>query len=60
MYGRKHLSVQYWGLAYQDYIMKANMMGSVHGPAQSPYELWTGRKPDLVKLPWHMSHWRSR
>ena len=51
MYGRKHLSVQYWGLAYQDYIMKANMMGSVHGPAQSPYELWTGRKPDLVKLP---------
>ena len=27
------------------------MMGSVHGPKESPYELWTGKHPDLVKLP---------
>ena len=51
MYGKKHLSVQYWGMAYEDYLMKANMMGSVHGPKESPYQLWTGRKPDLLKLP---------
>ena len=51
LYGKSHLSVQYWGLAYQDYIDKANLMGSVHGPTQSPYELWTGQKPDLDKFP---------
>ena len=31
--------------------MKANFMGSVHGPSQCPYELWTGKHPNLVKLP---------
>ena len=31
--------------------MKANFMGSVHGPPQCPYELWTGKHPDLIKLP---------
>ena len=51
LYGKPHLSVQYWGMAYSDYIMKANMMGSVHGPTVCPYELWHGRKPDLLKLP---------
>ena len=51
MYGRRHLTVQYWGMAYEDYIMKANLMGSVHGPTQSPYELWTGKHPDVLKLP---------
>ena len=25
-------------------------MGSVHGPAACPYELWTGKKPDLLTL----------
>ena len=30
MYGRKHLTIQYWGLAYQDYIMKANMMDNAY------------------------------
>ena len=51
LYGKSHLSVQYWGMAYTDYTMKANMMGSVHGPTACPYELWHGRKPDLLKLP---------
>ena len=51
MYGRRHLSVQYWGMAYEDYIMKANFMGSVHGPMQCPYQLWTGKHPDALKLP---------
>ena len=51
MYGRRHLSVQYWAMAYEDYIVKANLMGSVHGPAQCPYELWTGKHPDALKLP---------
>ena len=65
LYGKKHLSVQYWGMAYTDHIMKSNMMGSVHGPAACPFELWYGRKPDLLKLPmipfgsvviWRMCH----
>ena len=51
LYGQKHLSVQYWGMAYTDYIMKANFMGSLHGPKECPYELWTGKHPDLIKLP---------
>ena len=51
LYGKSHLSVQYWGMAYTDHIMKANMMGSVHGPSKCPHELWTGHKPDLLKLP---------
>ena len=51
MYGKKHLSIQYWGMAYTDYIMKANFMGSLHGPKECPYELWTGKHPDLIKLP---------
>ena len=51
MYGKKHLSVQYWGMAYTDYIMKANFMGSLHGPKECPYQLWTGKTPDLIKLP---------
>ena len=38
-------------MTYTDYIMKANMMGSVHGPTASPYELWNGQKLDLLKLP---------
>ena len=51
MCGKRHLTVQYWGMAYTDYIMKSNMMGSVHRPKESPYELWTGKHPDLLKLP---------
>ena len=51
MYGRRHLTVQYWGMAYEDYIMKANLMGSLHGPTQCPYQLWTGKHPDALKLP---------
>ena len=51
MYGKRHLTVQYWAMAYTDYVMKSNMMGSVHGPKESPYELWTGKHPDLLKLP---------
>ena len=51
MHGKSHLSVQYWGMAYEDYIHKANLMGSVHGPSTCPYELWTGKKPDLLTLP---------
>ena len=51
MYGKKHLSIQYWGMAYTDYIMKANFMGSLHGPKECPYELWTGKHPDILKLP---------
>ena len=51
MYGKKQLTVQYWAMAYEDYIMKANFMGSVHGPCQCPYELWTGKHPDLITLP---------
>ena len=31
--------------------MKANFMGSLHGPKECPYELWTGKHPDLIKLP---------
>ena len=31
--------------------MKSNMMGYVLGPTACPYELWYGRKPDLLKLP---------
>ena len=38
-------------MAYEVYIMKANLMGSLHGPMQSPYELWTGKHPDVLKLP---------
>ena len=51
MYGKRHLTVQYWAMAYTDYVMKSNMMGSVHGPKESPYELWTGKHPDALKLP---------
>ena len=38
-------------MAYEDYLMMANYMDSVHGPAQCPYELRTGKKPDLLKIP---------
>ena len=48
---KRHLTVQYWAMAYMDYVMKSNMMGSVHGPKESPYELWTGKHPDALKLP---------
>ena len=48
LYRKKHLSVQYWALTYEDYIMKANSMGSVRGPSQCPCELWIGKHPDLV------------
>ena len=41
MYGKKHLSIQYWGMAYTDYIMKASSIGSLHGPKERPYKLWT-------------------
>ena len=51
LFGRKHLTAQYWAMAYEEYIMKANFMGSVHGPSQFPYELRTGKHPDLIKLP---------
>ena len=51
LYGKSHLSIQYWGMAYEDYIHKANLMGSVHGPAACPYELWSGKKPDLLTFP---------
>ena len=51
LYGKPHLTAQYWGMAYTDHIMKCNMIGSVHGPTACPYELWHGRKPDLLKLP---------
>ena len=51
LYGKSHLSVQYWGMAYTGHIMKSNMMGSVHGSTSCPYELWYGVKPDLVHFP---------
>ena len=31
--------------------MKANLMGCVHGSAQCPHELWTGKHPNVLKLP---------
>ena len=51
MYGKSYLIIEYWGMACEVYIHKANLMGSVHCPAASPYELCTGEKPDLLKLP---------
>ena len=47
----KHLSQQYWGYAYEDYLMKTNLIGSAHQEGPSPYQQWTGIKPDLKKLP---------
>ena len=43
MYGKKYLTIQYWAIAFEDY--------TVHGPCQCPYELWTGKHPDLITLP---------
>ena len=51
LYGKPHLTAEYWDMAYTVHIMKCNMIGSVHGPTACPYELWYGRKPDLLKLP---------
>ena len=51
MYKKKHLSIQHWGHAYTDHIIKSNFMGSVHSNQRSPHELWTGEKPDLNKSP---------
>ena len=34
-----------------NYVVKADFMGSMHGPIQCMYELWTGKHPDLIKLP---------
>ena len=31
MYAKRHLTEQYWGMAYEDYIVKAYFMNSVHG-----------------------------
>ena len=39
LYGKPHISGESWGMAYTDYIMKANIMGSVNGPTACPYEL---------------------
>ena len=38
-------------MAYEDSIVKANPMSSVHGPTQCPYEHWTGKHPDVLILP---------
>ena len=51
LYGKPHLTKQYWGLAYLDHIMKANLLGSIHSCRVSPHELWYGKKPDLLTLP---------
>ena len=52
LYGKPHLTPQYWGMAYLDYIFKSNITGSVHDdPPISPHELWFGEKPDALKLP---------
>ena len=51
MFGRRHLTVQYWAMAYEDSIMKANFMGRVHGPKECPYELWACKHPNLINLP---------
>ena len=51
LYGKPHLSKQYWGLAYLDHIMKSNMVGSIHDTSPSPHELWYGKKPDLLTMP---------
>ena len=51
LYGKPHLTVQYWGYAYLDHIFKANLIGSIHGPLICPYEAWNHTKPDLQLLP---------
>ena len=50
MYGWRHLTVQYWRMVYEDYIVKANLMGSLQGLTQCPYPLWTGKQPDALQL----------
>ena len=51
LYGKPHLTKQYWGYAYMDCVMKHNMCGSIHGPDFTPFELWHGHKPDLLTMP---------
>ena len=51
LYGKLHLTKQYWGYAYMDCVMKHNMCGSIHGPDSIPYELWHGHIPDLDIMP---------
>jgi hypothetical protein len=44
---KPHLSMQYWGFAYNDIILKSNILPIVHRPTTTPYELWHGSKLDL-------------
>ena len=50
MYGRPHLTVQYWAMTNEDYIMKTNFMGSVHESTQCPNKPRTCRDLDLILL----------
>ena len=37
-------------MAYTDHIMKASLIGSMHGPVQCRYERWHGQKRDLLQF----------
>ena len=51
LYGKPHLTKQYWGLSYLDHFMKSIFLSSMHSCRVSPHELWYGKKPDLLTLP---------
>ena len=51
LYGKPHLNITYWGYAIKDFILHCNFNGSIHNTGISPFELWYGEKPDLIKYP---------
>jgi len=48
---KPHLTMQYWGFAYNDIIMKSNILPTILRPTTTPYELWHGSKLDLKVTP---------
>jgi hypothetical protein len=48
---KPHLTMQYWGFAYNDIIMKSNILPTILRPTTTPYELWHGYKLDLKVTP---------
>ena len=48
---KPHLTMQYWGFAYNDIIMKSNILPTILRPTTTPYELWHGCKLDMKVTP---------
>ena len=51
LHQKTHMSARYWGMAYFDVLMKMNMSPCPTNPSVTPYELWFGKKPDMLNDP---------